>query len=107
MAEKQAALSIDERVAQSKGKELFRPISDFLTEEKSTVVLRQPTPAQVEAWRQAHPGGRPLEKLKLIIGFPKGIIEVPCMAVIRYDDHVLMLNVDGSTHRFNEGDFEE
>lgn len=108
LREVNASRRIDEWVSRSSGKELFRPIQDFLTEEKTQAGMDRPTPAQIEAWMSEHPGSTLRTSLKLLMGFPeREIQEVPCMAIARYDDHALVLYVDGTTHRFLTGEYEE
>ena len=66
--------SINEKMAQSKGKELFRPIQDFFVREKSPVQIQRPTPAQVEAWKQEYKQWASLEgnKVEYNVWTPEG-----------------------------------
>jgi len=106
VADSQKSLVFDKKVREHKAP---KSIHDLISRgDDPPVRLQRPTQEQVTAWRQEHPGGSVLEKLRIRIGYPtKEVIEVPCMIAIRYHDHVLVLNVDGKTHRFYEGEFEE
>jgi hypothetical protein len=57
-----------------------------------------PTPEQIKDWISKHAVAESAEKIVLKIGFPeKENLEVPCLAVANYLDHIEILNLDGKT----------
>ena len=54
-----------------------------------------------------HPGAVAVTKLKVRFGFPeRDTRTIPCLALQRGEGYILMLNVDGTTHRFHDDECE-
>ena len=109
MADDQTALSINEKVNRSSGRELFRPIQDLIRDgDQRPAPKREPiAPAVVAAWLAEHLGAVAVTKLKVRFGFPeRDTRTIPCLAVQRDGGYILMLNVDGTTHRFHADECE-
>ena len=102
----QPANSIEEKIAKTPGKTAFRPIQDFLSEEKVEVKPPRVPEAQVASWLKDHPGAVPCKVVTLLIGFPeKCLLPMPCLAMMQGEGYILVLNVDGTTHQFHDGEY--
>jgi hypothetical protein len=77
----------------------FKTIQEIAVPDKSDKpTFIRPTPEQVAAWIVEHPGAVAGQTLTLKLAKGESS-KMPCLAVARGPEFILVLNVDGKTHK--------